>query len=106
MRYALIFLLLVGCAAVEPGGYDRHELGAVRSVTCGTIEKVHPLPMADDDGEKLVIRLDDGNRVAVVQPGWQGLLAGDRVRVLIGTKASRVERGAVGSELPVSEASR
>jgi hypothetical protein len=53
-----------------------------------------------------VIRLDDGNRVAVVQPGWQGLQAGDRVRVLIGTKASRVERGAVGSELPVSEASR
>ena len=40
-----------------------------------------------------MIRLDDGNRVAVVQPGWQGLQAGDRVRVLIGAKASRVERG-------------
>jgi hypothetical protein len=38
--------------------------------------------------------------------GWQGLQAGDRVRVLTGTKASRVERGAVGSELPVSDASR
>lgn len=100
MRYALIFLLLVGCAAVERGGYDRRELGAVRSVTYGTIEKVHPVPMEDDDGEELVIRLDDGNRVAVVQPGWQGLQAGDRVRGLIGTKASRVERGAVGSELP------
>jgi outer membrane lipoprotein SlyB len=105
MRHLLVFLLLAGCVAVGPGGYDRRELGAVRSVTYGTIEKVHPVPMEDDAGEELVIRLDDGNRVAVVQPGWQGLQAGDRVRVLMGTKASRVERGAVGSsELPVSEA--
>jgi outer membrane lipoprotein SlyB len=106
MRYALIFLLLAGCAAVGPGGYDRRELGAVRSVAYGTIEKVHPVPIEDDDGEELVIRLDDGNRVAIVQPGWQGLRAGERVRVLIGAKASRVERGAVGSELPVSEPPR
>jgi outer membrane lipoprotein SlyB len=106
MRHLLAFLLLAGYAAMGPGGYDRRELGAVRSVTHGTIEKVHPVPMEDDDGEELVIRLDDGNRVAVVQPGWQGLQAGDRVQVRIGTKASRVERGVVGSELPVSEASR
>jgi outer membrane lipoprotein SlyB len=96
MRYLLVFLLLAGCAAVGPGGYDRRELGAMRSVAYGTIEKVHPVPIEDDDGEELVIRLDDGNRVAVVQRGWQGLQAGDRVRVLIGTRASRVERGAVG----------
>jgi len=95
MRYLLALLVLAGCAAVGPGGYDRRELGAVRSVAYGTIEKVHPVPMEDDDGEELAIRLDDGNRVAVVQTGWQGLQAGDRVRVLIGTKASRVERGAV-----------
>ena len=95
MRQLLAFLLLAGCAAVGPDGYDRRELGAVRSVTQGTIEKVHPVPMEDDDGEQLVIRLDDGSRVAVVQPGWRGLQAGDDVRVLIGTKASRVERGAV-----------
>ena len=65
----------------------------MRSVACGTIEMVHPVPIKDDDGEQLVIRLDDGNRGAIVQPGWQGLRAGDRVRVLIGAKASRVERG-------------
>jgi len=82
MRYLLALLVLAGCAAVGPGGYDRRELGAVRSVAYGTIEQVHPVPMEDDDGEKLVT-------------GWQGLQAGDRVRVLIGTKASRVERGAV-----------
>ena len=92
MRNLLACLLLAGCAALGPGGYDRRELGAVRSVTHGTIEKVHPVPMEDDDGEELVMRLDDGSRVAIVQPGWQGLQAGDRVRVLIGTKAARVER--------------
>lgn len=92
MRHLLAFLLLAGCAAAGPGGYDRRELGAVQSVTYGTIEKVRPVPMEDDDGEELVMRLDDGSRVAIVQPGWQGLQAGDRVRVLIGTKASRVER--------------
>jgi outer membrane lipoprotein SlyB len=65
----------------------------MRSVAYGTIEKVHPVPIEDDDAEHLVIRLDDGNSVAVVQLGWQGLKVGDRVRVRIGTKASRVERG-------------
>lgn len=93
MRYLLALLVLAGCAASGPHGYDRRELGAMRSVAHGTIEKVHPVPIKDDDGEELVIRLDDGNRVAVVQQGWRGLRAGDRVRVLIGTKAARVERG-------------
>jgi len=93
MRSLLAFLLLAGCAALGPGGYEGRELGAMRSVAYGTIEKVHPVPIKDDDGEHLVIRLDDGNSVAIVQPGWQGLRAGDRVRVLIGAKASRVEPG-------------
>ena len=51
------------------------------------------MPVKDDDGEQLVIRLDDGNRVAIVQPRWQGLRAGDRVRVYMGAKGSCVERG-------------
>ena len=93
MRRAVPLLLLAGCAALGPDGYDRRELGAMRSVAYGTIEKVHPVPIKDDDGEQLVIRLDDGNRVAIVQLGWQGLQTGDRVRVLMGTKAARVERG-------------
>ena len=88
-----MLLVLAGCVAAGPHGYDRRELGAMRSVAYGTIEKAHPVPIEDDDGEELVIRLDDGSRVAVVQAGWQGLQAGDRVRVLIGAKASRVERG-------------
>jgi len=93
MRYLLALLVLAGCAAAGPDGYDRRELGAMRSAAYGTIEKVHPVPINDDDGERLVIRLDDGSRIAVVQPSWQGLQTGDRVRVLIGTKAARVERG-------------
>jgi outer membrane lipoprotein SlyB len=94
MRTLVAFLLLAaGCAAVGLDGQDERELGAMRSVAYGTIEKVHPVPIEDDDAEHLVIRLDDGNSVAVVQPGWQGLKVGDRVRVRIGTKASRVERG-------------
>ena len=92
MRYLLALLVLAGCAALGSDGYDRRELGPSRSVAYGTIEQVHPVPFEDDHGEELVIRLDDGKRVAVVQPGWQGLQAGDRVRVLIGTKAARVER--------------
>lgn len=89
----MALLLLASCGGVGPGGYDTRELGAVRTVAYGTIETVHPVPIKDDDGERLVIRLDDGSRVALVQTGWQGLRAGDRVRVLIGAKASRVERG-------------
>ena len=92
MRVLLALLLLAGCAALAPDGYERRELGAVHSVAYGTVEKVHPVPIRDDDGEELVIRLDDGNRVVLVQHGWQGLRAGDRVRVLMGTKAARVER--------------
>jgi outer membrane lipoprotein SlyB len=88
-----LMLLAAGCAAMGPDGQDEHELGAMRSVAYGTIEKVHPVPIEDDDAEHLVIRLDDGNSVAVVQPGWQGLKVGDRVRVRIGTKASRAEPG-------------
>lgn len=94
MRRLLALLLVAGCTTFGAGGYDdERELGALRSVAYGTIEAVHAVPIREDDGERLLIRLDDGNRVVIVEPGWQGLRAGDRVRVLIGTKAARVERG-------------
>lgn len=38
----------------------------------------------------MIIHFNDGSKKLVT--GWQGLQAGDRVRVLIGTKAARVER--------------
>jgi outer membrane lipoprotein SlyB len=43
------------------------------------------------DGQEIVIRLDSGATIAVVQGGTQGFEAGQRVRVLTGPKGSRVE---------------
>jgi outer membrane lipoprotein SlyB len=43
------------------------------------------------DGEEIVVRLDNGTTIAVVQGGPQGFEAGQRVRVLSGSKGSRVE---------------
>jgi len=47
----------------------------------------------EEDGEEIVIKLDSGTVIAVVQPGAHHFVAGDRVRVLTGPKGSRVERG-------------
>jgi outer membrane lipoprotein SlyB len=46
-----------------------------------------------EDGQEIVVRLDNGTTVAVVQPGVQGFEAGQRVRILTGPKGSRVEQG-------------
>ena len=43
------------------------------------------------NGEELVVRLDSGATIAVVQGRSQGFEAGQRVRVLSGPKGSRVE---------------
>jgi outer membrane lipoprotein SlyB len=45
------------------------------------------------DGQEIVVRLENGTTIAVVQPGTQGFEAGQRVRVLTGPKGSRVEHG-------------
>ena len=44
-----------------------------------------------DNGEQIVVRLENGRTVAVAQ-GGHGLRAGDRVRVLTGPNGSRIER--------------
>ena len=44
-------------------------------------------------GEEIVIRLDSGSTIAIVQAGSQGFEAGQRVSVLTGPKGSRVEHG-------------
>jgi len=43
------------------------------------------------NGEEIIVRLDSGATIAVVQGGSQGFEAGQRVRVLSGPKGSRVE---------------
>jgi outer membrane lipoprotein SlyB len=43
------------------------------------------------NGEEIVVRLDSGATIAVVQPGSQGFEAGQRARILTGPRGSRVE---------------
>ena len=46
--------------------------------------------VGEQDGQEIIIRLEGGSTIAVVQPGSQ-VSAGQRVRVLTGPKGSRVE---------------
>jgi outer membrane lipoprotein SlyB len=144
MRYALILLLLAGCASNGSHDYMQSEARAVQTVDYGTVQSVRDVKIKGDnavvgtvtgaaiggllgnqighgggraaatvigavgggiagnaierkieeqDGEEIVIRLDNGATVAIVQPGPHSFAAGDRVRVLTGPKGSRVERG-------------
>lgn len=43
------------------------------------------------DGEEIIVRLDNGQTIAVVQSGLQDFAAGQRVRVLSGSQRTRVE---------------
>jgi outer membrane lipoprotein SlyB len=44
------------------------------------------------DGQEIVVRLDDGSTIALVQGGPAELRPGDRVQVLNGAGGARVER--------------
>jgi outer membrane lipoprotein SlyB len=43
------------------------------------------------NGEEVVVRLDNGQTIAVVQGGWQDFAAGQRVQVVTGRGGARVE---------------
>ena len=43
------------------------------------------------NGEEIVVRLDNGTTIAVVQGGSQDFEAGQRVRVLTGSRGARIE---------------
>ena len=45
----------------------------------------------EQTGEEIVVRLDNGQTIAVVQSGAQDFAAGQRVRVLSGPERTRVE---------------
>ena len=144
MRYALIFLLLAGCASDGSHDYAQSEARAVQPVDYGMVQSVREVKIKGDnavvgtvtgaalggllgnqighgggraaatvigavgggfagnaierkideqDGQEIVIRLDSGATIAIVQPGSQSFATGDRVRVLSWPKGSRVERG-------------
>lgn len=142
MRYALMFMLLAGCASEGAHDYAQSEARAVQSVAYGTVQSVREVKIKADnamvgtvtgaalggllgnqvghgggraaatvigavgggiagnaierkieeqDGQEVVIRLDNGTTIAIVQPGANKFAPGDHVRVLTGAKGSRVE---------------
>ncbi|HEX9434626.1 MAG TPA: glycine zipper 2TM domain-containing protein [Burkholderiales bacterium] len=42
-------------------------------------------------GEEITVRLDTGETIAIVQPGWQDFAAGQRVQVVTGRGGARVQ---------------
>jgi outer membrane lipoprotein SlyB len=63
-------------------------IGAVGGGIAGNAIERHATAQ---DGQEIVIRLESGAAIAIVQGGTQGFEAGQRVRVLTGPKGSRVE---------------
>jgi outer membrane lipoprotein SlyB len=86
---ASLLAIAGGCAIhLEEIPFDEHISGEppqIFTVLYGTIESVRP------DAE-IVVRLEDGTTIAVVQAGSQGFAPGQRVRVLSGAGGSRLER--------------
>jgi outer membrane lipoprotein SlyB len=46
----------------------------------------------EHQGEEIVVRLDNGSSIAVVQGAGGGIRPGDRVRILNGGRGARIER--------------
>jgi len=63
-------------------------IGAVGGGIAGNAIERHATAQ---DGQEIVVRLDNGTTIAVVQGAAQGFETGQRVRVLTGPKGSRVE---------------
>ena len=79
----------VGGLLGEGFGFSGALLGTVGGGLAGN--EVHRRTIVRE-GQEIVVRLDDGNTVKVMQPARRFEL-GHRVRVLSGPKGSRVEPG-------------
>jgi outer membrane lipoprotein SlyB len=71
-----------------PGGAVTTILGAVGGGLAGNALE-HSATR--QNGEEVVVRLDNGQTIAVVQGGWQDFAAGQRVQLVTGRGGSRVE---------------
>jgi outer membrane lipoprotein SlyB len=109
MKHRLIAITLAasafalgGWSTFPPENYDYGEAGSLQDVAYGTIESVrlvdfdmnHPATAnwpREQTGEELVVRLDSGQTIAVVQGGSRGFQPGQRVRVLSDARRARVE---------------
>ena len=93
---------LAGWSNFPPEHYDYSEAGSIQDVSYGTVDSVRRVNFDEDyedsgigprrqTGEEIVVRLDSGQIIAVVQDGSQGFQPGQRVRVLTGATGTRVE---------------
>jgi outer membrane lipoprotein SlyB len=64
-------------------------LGAVGGGIAGNVIERN---VTAQDGQEIVVRLDSGSTIAVVQGGAREFEAGERVRVFTGPSGARVER--------------
>src|SRR5258706_3757242 len=55
------------------------------------------------NGEEVVVRLDNGQTIAVVQGGWQDFAAGQRVQVVTGSGGSPVRHALPDSQAPAPD---
>jgi outer membrane lipoprotein SlyB len=74
------------------GGLGRAAATVAGAVAGGIGGNALEHRLTRDNSEEVIVRLNNGRTVAVVQ-GGHGLNAGDRVRVLTGPSGSRVEGG-------------
>jgi outer membrane lipoprotein SlyB len=100
--------MLAGASTAPPEDYDYRAAGSIQDVLYGTIESVRRVDFRENPaatefrpsdetapreqtGEEIVVRLDTGGAIAVVQGGSRGFQPGQRVRVLTGRGGARVE---------------
>lgn len=114
MKKVLIAAILaagaVSSAAATPYApqeFDFSELAGLDGTAYGIIESVREVQLDQgpaglagvfehairpETGDELVVRLDDGRAITVVQNGTQRFEPGQRVRVVPGRRGARVER--------------
>lgn len=99
--------MLAGCATpYAPQQFGFSELHSLGAAALGVVESVQEVALANErphlvdvfehavqpaKGDRLVIRLDSGQAITVLQTGLQRFEAGRRVRVLSGIAGTQVE---------------
>jgi outer membrane lipoprotein SlyB len=111
MRKLLIAAILAAATAAcatpyAPQEFDFSELAGLDGMVYGIVETVRAVELDQrpaglagvfehairpEAGDELVVRLDDGRAITVVQDGMQRFEPGQRVRVVPGRRGARVE---------------
>jgi outer membrane lipoprotein SlyB len=97
--------LVAGAADYAPEEFDFSELSTPQAVAYGTVESVREVPVEDTSrfagffehairpefADELVVLLDDGRTITVMQNGLNRFGPGQRVRVIPQPLGARVE---------------